>query len=94
MLSDQVSFKFPAQSELTIYNSGLGPSQMSSSTSILKLITPKKLVQFDIYVDPSVGTQTIQVYDKKQISNAVELFALKYEVTDIKKINKLKKFVK
>ena len=78
---------------MTIYNSGFGPSDLSSITPKIAL-TPRKVLTFEIYVDPQIGTQSIEVYDRKDISNAVETFALKFEIRDQKKINKLKKFVK
>jgi len=52
------------------------------------------VIKFEIYVDSTIGTQIIEICDKKQISENVETFALKYEIRNKSKVSKLKKYIK
>ena len=95
--SDQMSFKFPEgqsdQNFSSFLESEFERADMGSSTP-QKAPTQQKLVTFEYDVGPEFGTQSIEVYDRKNISNAVETFALKFKISDQKTITKLKKYVK
>ena len=57
---------------------------MSNESSIFKqtiggsLSKRNRLLNFEIYVDENIGTQIIEISDKKQIGEAVERFAIKH----------------
>jgi hypothetical protein len=55
---------------------------------------PRQVIKFEIYVDPKIGTQDIEIASKKNIKESVENFALKFGITDSAKINKLRKYIK
>jgi hypothetical protein len=55
---------------------------------------PHQIIKFEIYVDYVMGTQIIEICDRKQISETVETFALKYDITSKAKVAKLKKYIK
>ena len=55
---------------------------------------PRKVIKFEIFVDEAVGTQLIEIHDRKHIAEHVERFALKFEIRSRTKINKLKKYIK
>ena len=77
-------FRIP-RSETSIYNEI--PSQESAlSSSNESAAKTKEVIKFEIFVDESVGTQIIEIHDKKQISENVERFALKYEIRSKAKI--------
>ena len=59
-----------------------------------KYAIPKTTIQFDIYVDEVVGTQSIEITDKRHISDAIQRFTLKWNITDENKMKKLKKYIK
>jgi hypothetical protein len=56
--------------------------------------TPHKIIKFEIYVDNMIGTQVIEIRDKKDIGQAVDTFALKYDINNRQKVSKLKKYIK
>lgn len=70
----------------------------SSDHSIYKLTergqTKQKIIQFQIFVDKTQGVRNLEIFDKKHISQVVESFALKYDIQNKSKIQKLKKYVK
>jgi hypothetical protein len=45
-------------------------------------------------VDQVVGTQVIEISDKRHIQDALTRFAILYNITDEAKIKKLKKVIK
>lgn len=57
-------------------------------------LRPHAVIKFEIYVDEVIGTQVIEICDKAQISENVETFALKFDITNKAKIAKLKKYLK
>jgi len=52
------------------------------------------VIKFEIHIDSTIGTQEIEIYDRKLISENVDRFALKYGIRSKTKINKLKKYIK
>lgn len=44
--------------------------------------SPHKIIKFEIYIDEVIGTQVIEICDKAQISENVETFALKFDITN------------
>ena len=64
------------------------PSQLRKSDK------KKQVIKFEIHIDSAIGTQEIEIYDRKLISENVDRFALKYGIKSKTKINKLKKYIK
>lgn len=83
--SENSIFKQTSQQEL--------PSEHSRLQQFL-VSKPQKIVKFEIYVDSTVGTQVIEICDKKLISETVESFCMKHDIHSRTKISKLKKYIK
>lgn len=54
----------------------------------------RKIIKFEIHVDQNIGTQEIEIFDKKLISENVDRFALKFGIRSKSKVQKLKKYIK
>ena len=78
-------FRIP-RSETSIYNEIPSQESAALSSSNESASKTKEVIKFEIFVDESVGTQIIEIHDKKQISENVERFALKYEIRSKAKI--------
>ena len=53
-----------------------------------------QVIRFEIHVDATVGTQEIEICDRKLISENVDRFAFKFGIVSKSKINKLKKYIR
>jgi hypothetical protein len=69
-------------------------TEMTEAVSNEVAEQPRKVIKFEIFVDETVGTQLIEIHDRKHIAEHVERFALKFEIRSRTKINKLKKYIK
>ena len=50
--------------------------------------------KFDIHIDALHGSKVLEITDLKNISRAVDSFALKYSISDPEKVARLKKYVR
>lgn len=84
---------FSAQSSEYSYQSK-GLQRFQGGLSSIPEKPLAKVFKFEIHIDKEFGTQVLEIYNKDNVKENIERFALKYGIRSQSKINKLTKRVR